>query len=330
MHNFNLGLFSKYRMELMGVATLLIIICHMYPNGVVMPTFVSYILANGGAGCDVFLFLSGFGICHSFALNRAKGKNVWHWYLKRYMRLFIPCALIIIPFNIYLAYPNACNWVGSLINASGLGFLFRAGSLWYVSCTLLLYLLTPVLDKLLHGKRKWKYVFILSVFSLIFGYFNFNEAALEPWQFCVQRFPNFFIGYALTEEIMQAKHNGNIWLLVVIPSVIAISCFMSNRLYETNFCYFWCQGLVILTVSTWIIDYIHSSQFHSFLKNVGKISLESYATNVILLPHFKYLSSFIDAYILDSGNWAYYWIATFVCVLISFGVHKISKLAFIV
>lgn len=74
MKDLNLGLFSRYRGELMGVATLLIILCHMYPNGVKMPIFMRYVLANGGAGCDVFLFLSGFGICHSYHGNIVKEK----------------------------------------------------------------------------------------------------------------------------------------------------------------------------------------------------------------------------------------------------------------
>ena len=46
--SFNLGLFSQYRSELMGIATLLIIICHAPIYGVQMPQWLSIFLSNGG------------------------------------------------------------------------------------------------------------------------------------------------------------------------------------------------------------------------------------------------------------------------------------------
>ena len=56
---FNLDLVSKYRTELMGVATILIILCHMPAHGVAMPSILKTIIAHGGTGCDIFLLLSG-------------------------------------------------------------------------------------------------------------------------------------------------------------------------------------------------------------------------------------------------------------------------------
>ena len=327
MKDLNLGLFSRYRGELMGVATLLIILCHMYPNGVKMPMFMRYVLANGGAGCDVFLFLSGFGICHSYHGNIVKGKNVWHWYCKRYLRIFLPCAIIMVPFYWYLAYPDSCDWMAILINASGFGFLFKAGTLWYVSCTLLLYLITPLLDKMLTGKNKWLYVAVLSVVCLAFGYPRFGGyEMLAPWQFCIQRFPDFFIGYAMTKEIMSGKLIGNLWLLIVAPSFFCIISFLSNHYLDTNFSYFWSQGLVLLTISVLVVHKLHSAKINTALRFLGVVSLESYATNVVILPHFmkaSYLSCLYDSII---GSWALYGLITFCCLLFSYIISKMSIL----
>lgn len=325
LRKFDLGLFGRYRAELMGVATLLIIICHMAPNGVVMPTVLRYIFANGGAGCDVFLFLSGFGICNSLHSNAQKGKSVWFWYYRRYMRLFIPCALIIIPFNIYVTFPDSCNWFRVLFDASGFGYLFKAGTLWYVSCTLLLYLLTPFLDKPLSCKYKWRFVSGLSLLSLLFGYFSSGEnSILHPWQFCIQRFPNYFIAYAMTSEIMQCKKNGSLWLFVILPAIYCVISFAINKMFDANISYFWTQGIVFLTISTLIIDKLHSNRLNSFLRFVGVISLESYATNVIILPYFKNVSWYIGNVNLNYGGWTYYITATIICLFISYFINKIS------
>lgn len=58
--SFNLGLFSQYRSELMGIATLLIIICHAPIYGVQMPQWLSILLSNGGLGVDIFYFFQAW------------------------------------------------------------------------------------------------------------------------------------------------------------------------------------------------------------------------------------------------------------------------------
>ena len=59
-----LGDFSVYRTELMGVATLMILVCHIVAY-VPMPMSLYYILAFCDIGVDIFLFLSGMGIWYS-------------------------------------------------------------------------------------------------------------------------------------------------------------------------------------------------------------------------------------------------------------------------
>ena len=100
-YSFNLGLFSKYRSELMGIATLLIIICHAPIYGVQMPQWLSILLSNGGLGVDIFLFLSGMGIYNSWTSNKKKRNNLLFWLSKRYIRIIIPSILIIIPIYIW-------------------------------------------------------------------------------------------------------------------------------------------------------------------------------------------------------------------------------------
>ncbi len=105
-----------------------------------MPPWLYTILGNGGAGVDVFLFLSGMGIFNSYA-NRKKNKiSVYKWFWKRYIRIIIPCAFFIVPLSIIEYNQLSSEEIdinGILFNLSGFGFLFEKGALWFVTCILL-------------------------------------------------------------------------------------------------------------------------------------------------------------------------------------------------
>lgn len=47
-------MFSQYRTALMGVATILIIVCHLPAYGVVMPLWIAKLVGSFGVGVDIF------------------------------------------------------------------------------------------------------------------------------------------------------------------------------------------------------------------------------------------------------------------------------------
>lgn len=63
----SLGIFTQYRRELMGVATVLILLCHsLLPPAIHCPNdILRWIIITGNRGVDIFLFLSGLGMYHS-------------------------------------------------------------------------------------------------------------------------------------------------------------------------------------------------------------------------------------------------------------------------
>ena len=80
----NVHSFVKYRKELFGVATLMILLCHSvsivpFPDRI--GTFISY----GTMGVNVFLFLSGIGLYYSFNKNG----DIIAFYKKRFMRVIV-------------------------------------------------------------------------------------------------------------------------------------------------------------------------------------------------------------------------------------------------
>lgn len=100
---FNLSKISLLRSKLMGVGTLLIIICHAYGNNVKMPSILSKIVNNGQIGVDIFLLLSGIGIAYSLSNTNIfdSGKSLKEWYIKRVLRIYKPFTILSVCYYIY-------------------------------------------------------------------------------------------------------------------------------------------------------------------------------------------------------------------------------------
>lgn len=198
--SFNLGLFSQYRSELMGIATLLIIICHAPIYGVQMPQWLSIFLSNGGLGVDIFLFLSGMGMYNSWTSNKKKGNSLLFWLFKRYIRIIIPSILIIIPIYFLGVNQTHKSVIELLIELSGLGALFGKSPLWFISCILLLYIITPLFSIILYGKRKMLWLILLSLTFFTIAYMPPHN---NIWHFIINRWPSYLLGFALAPNIKE-------------------------------------------------------------------------------------------------------------------------------
>ena len=97
--NANLSDLSTYRTQLMGIATLMIIICHANAYHVLLPRFLVSLLAWGNFGVDIFLFLSGIGLHYSLSKRNINKKDDYmSFYQKRFYRIYIPYLMV------YLTY----------------------------------------------------------------------------------------------------------------------------------------------------------------------------------------------------------------------------------
>lgn len=292
--SFNLGLFSQYRSELMGIATLLIIICHAPIYGVQMPQWLSIFLSNGGLGVDIFLFLSGMGMYNSWTSNKKKGNSLLFWLFKSVIEL--------------------------LIELSGLGALFGKSPLWFISCILLLYIITPLFSIILYGKRKMLWLILLSLTFFTIAYMPPHN---NIWHFIINRWPSYLLGFALAPNIKEQKL-GSSWNFIFIPLFFYILLYTSNHVFSTHFSLFWLQGISVMTVCVIVINkYKYLNVFLSFM---GIISLESYITNEYVLRIFSRYSWQINDYNLNPGNWTFYIVGSIICIAISYVVNKYSKI----
>lgn len=138
----NLQDISKYRSELMGLATIMIIVCHSVPFGVQMPDILSRIFTLGNLGVDVFLFLSGVGLYYS--LSRVKvSDDLLTWYRKRFVRILLPYLVIVTPCYAYSTISNDHSIWYFLYLLSTASFWTEHLGMWFIALMIPLYLITP-------------------------------------------------------------------------------------------------------------------------------------------------------------------------------------------
>lgn len=140
---FDFGLISRYRIQLMGLAAIMIIACHAPKHGVEMPPILASTLVLGNLGVDLFLFLSGMGLWFSLSKSRLTVSNLKNWYAKRYKRLLIPYCIVMIPFWGIVTYMNNEGIGDFLIHTSTVGFWLWHEGAWFVAMLIPLYLITP-------------------------------------------------------------------------------------------------------------------------------------------------------------------------------------------
>lgn len=135
----SLGIFTQYRRELMGVATVLILLCHsLLPPAIHCPNdILRWIIITGNRGVDIFLFLSGLGMYHSLRkMTKWNRGGVIRWYAKRYRHILLPYLLICFPYYLVLGCVNDGHFSISifLYRLSTLNYWLEHKGFWYMPC----------------------------------------------------------------------------------------------------------------------------------------------------------------------------------------------------
>ena len=308
----------------MGLATILIIVCHMPAHGVVMPNLVSKAIQYGALGVDIFLFLSGMGIYCSLKQNTEKGKSLMWWYMRRLLRIYVPWLLFAIPFYLF---QNGSDWniVDYVLIWSCFAFWVNGDGLWFVALVVVLYLISPFFLKMCRSRRKWLYAGFLILVTWLLGSIYGLDGMAEHLRFGLCRIPSYVLGFVMAEDIIQKRYYPTKLYLGGVLLVLAIALIVRFVLH-VKLSLFWLQGMLLLIICGILVCKLKSNVSHRFLDFMGSISLESYFTNVCLLICFQTLSWNIGGRDISYGNWTYYIVGTLVCIVVAYVIHYVSTL----
>lgn len=133
----------------MGIAIILVILFHS--QGFISDFPILKVFIFGSIGVDVFLFLSGLGLCYSLT-NHTTG----NFYLRRFIRIFPLFLIFALIKSLYtVKFDNIVlspfDWFCNLTTIS----YYRVGGTfidWYISALILLYLLFPIFYRITNLK----------------------------------------------------------------------------------------------------------------------------------------------------------------------------------
>ena len=147
---------TRRRGELMGIATLAVLIHHVY-TGLRVP-LMPVIPYLGYSGVDIFLFLSGFGLCYGYG----KYKSVSKFYRRRFSRIY-PTYLTVIIIGALFFYSYSI--LDILILSTGIGYylpIFGVQSFdWYIPAIYVFYLCFPIIYYFVNRNMKWGIIILL-------------------------------------------------------------------------------------------------------------------------------------------------------------------------
>lgn len=308
----------------MGLAAIMIILCHIPKYGVEVNSILRLILIYGNIGVDIFLLLSGLGC--SFSLS--KNKNLSSWYKKRFYRIFIPYTLMQLPFWLYYISTGCFNLKNEIIIFSTLGFWLWHMGAWYVALLVPLYFLSPFIYKFLYSYNFCVYkVIILIVFLVIISNVSIESINNEMYyeilknlQWTFARVPSFIIGMSIAPLVKNSiKVNS---LYIIIPSFVL---YVIIHQINANIFAWWCivPAIIIIII---LFETIKINLISKFISWMGNVSLESYLANIYLCELIKDVVNRMENNFLFYGHYIEYLIVILLGLFMSGIVYKISGL----
>lgn len=201
----------------MGLAILGVIISHLaYWTGI--PWLPKMVLPfTGLIHTEGFLFLSGYGLYFSFYKNR----DVVYFYIKRLNRLVVPSILLTIGFYLFyliIGKDSVCDFI---LGITFIDFFVYGNvkSMWYISISILLYFLFPLLWKLIVNKGKEIPHFVGVITFWFIGLYMMSS--LIP-----QYYDMVYIGVSKTPSFLFGMMSGYLALRnTKVPAGIFFVCF---------------------------------------------------------------------------------------------------------
>lgn len=202
-------------------------------------------------------------------------------------------------------------------------WLFHRGA-WFVSLILVLYLLSPLLYHLLNGRNRWSVaiiiILVLSVLSNKHIDQTSSTSVLVNVQSAFSRVPCFVLGMAVAQDCMNKKTISSIWIFVLAAWGIVI-----HKIAGLNLGMAWTIiPLIIFIILVVMKTLCKVGLIDGALQFLGKISLESYLTNITINSA---LCAIIPTYISSPifyGRWFEYSIVIIIGLLSAYEVHKLN------
>ena len=211
---------SRRRGEVMGCAILLIMLFHTYTP---LPSAAWRFIVgeNGNIGVDFFVFLAGFGC--AFSLIRSP--DIGAYYGRRLKRVLPPYYVAMVLCILLSGLPAVEQLLAYLIPVGV--WVGHDENYWYISASLVYYLLVPLLLALILRARwpRIMYVTLLGCFSLAIPYVSRNH-----WPYlAVMRLPSLVAGVAMGAFHHTHSRRRDRWIDILLLAALGLAALAMLR-----------------------------------------------------------------------------------------------------
>jgi peptidoglycan/LPS O-acetylase OafA/YrhL len=227
---------------------------------------ISAIMQRGSQGVGVFILFSGFGLTYSLVKRGGAGISWADWYKRRFMRLFpaywlAHLVFLVSPFVILhdpVDYRFLLSFFGDRVYPLDKMFFYLVPAWWFLGLLIELYIVFPVLFKLMQRLGWARYLGLCAVLSSASRYVLF--AILEAdgnyvmGAFFVCRLWEFAAGMAMGKSIAESPDRSLSLLLSWKGFFIGAIIYVLGLLaYQPNFLYSFSDGLTAMGLSAILI-----------------------------------------------------------------------------
>ena len=271
----------------MGIAILGVCLLHAFGWAGIGDSVISKVVSPFAriAFTDGFLFLSGFGLYYSFSKNG----DLRQFYLKRVNRVLLPYMVMSLPFFLLSLATGNISLSTFLLKLTSLYFWFLGNDgMWYISMSVALYFLFPVVYRFLFIKQKEQVILVKTLLIIITCIaVNFILYAFAPHYFSmvqigVTKAPMFFIGmlvgwYSFLGRSMSWKQivGGGFWLCLTILLKKQSDVFIPY--YEMAY------RLLMMPLACLALEHFKIKRLKTVLQWLGCYSLEIYVLQMLII-----------------------------------------------
>ena len=285
----------RYRSPLMGIAIVLILVCHnsLWFDRGILNELNRYARSMAQVGVDLFLFCSGFGLYHAYR----NATSLFGFYAKRLIRLlpaYFAAALIWCLMQRHFGEP-----VRPFLQQYALHAFFTRGELivWYIPGILALYLAYPLLNRVVLSRKR-----LIGFSACVIGLSFFIAAADSPClsnqlktvnEVLLVRIPIFAAGaYCAAAAIPSPGKKAVFGSLLLTP--VLLVCLMLSMDHITAISWWWVNRLLFAPLTVCLIilalpclEKWHTTGVVRVLDFLGGITLELYLMQERLLIYLQ-------------------------------------------
>lgn len=260
------------RSTLFGIAMILVVIYHVYCNATGWRHFALSPFFCGYIGVDIFLLLSGFGLCYSYDKYSLKD-----FYIRRFSRI-LPLFIIMKLLSNMLFQVREGIW-DLLCECSAILTFYNLGGTgidWFTAAILQFYIFFPILYII--GKKYPKLLTIMSHIVVVVLLLMIGGQMIPEHLFFISRIPIFCLGVSLYHVFKTNENLSFFGYIYIILAVLGL-CFLVYSYKIMRFYSFslLCPFLLVLICSS-LEKYKHK-KYMIGIKTIGNKSLEIYYGN---------------------------------------------------